>query len=76
MVMIEAKVKKWGNSFGVVIPMEVVENENVKENEKVKIIMVRRSPDVLKETFGIGKGKIKKSGQQFKDEARRDLYSR
>lgn len=75
MVVIEAKVKKWGNSFGVVIPMEVVENEKMRENEKVTLIMIRKGPDILKETFGIGKGKIKKSGQQFKNEARRNLYS-
>ncbi len=32
------------------------------------------SANVLRETFGIAKGKIKKTGQQFKDEARRELY--
>ena len=74
MAVVDAKLKRWGNSFGVVIPMEVIEMENIKEEEEVRLIVVRKSSRTLRETFGIGKGKIKKSGQQFKDEARRELY--
>ena len=74
MSVIETRVKRWGNSFGVVIPIEVVESENIKEDEDVRLIIVKKSSKVFKETFGIGKGKLKKSGQEFKDEARRELY--
>ncbi len=74
MTTINVKLKKWGNSFGVVIPREVVEKESMKEDENVTLIVVNKNSNVLKETFGIGKGKLKKSGQEFKDEARRELY--
>ena len=74
MSVIETRVKRWGNSFGVVIPREVVESENIREDEDVRLIIVKKSSKVFKETFGIGKGKLKKSGQEFKDEARRELY--
>ncbi|MDO8508492.1 MAG: AbrB/MazE/SpoVT family DNA-binding domain-containing protein [Nanoarchaeota archaeon] len=74
MSVIDVKVKKWGNSFGVVIPREVIESENIKEEEDVRLIVVKNSSKIFKETFGIGKGKLKKSGQEFKDEARRELY--
>lgn len=74
MTVIDVKLKKWGNSFGVVIPSEVVENEDMKEDENVRLIVLKKSSKAFKETFGIGKGKLKKSGQEFKDEARKELY--
>ena len=75
MTVIEARVKKWGNSFGVVIPIEVIEKEKIKEEDKIRLIVLKDSRKVLEETFGMGKGKLKKTGQQFKDELRRDLYN-
>lgn len=74
MNVIETKVKRWGNSLGVIIPSEAVEERRLKENENIKILIVRDSRKALRETFGIGKGKITKSGQEFKDDARRELY--
>jgi len=65
MEVIETKVKKWGNSLGIIIPSNTIEARNIKENDNVK---------VLQETFGMLKGKIKKPTQQIKDELRRELY--
>ena len=75
MVVIEAKLKKWGNSFGVVIPIEVISSEHMKENENIRLILLKDSKKAFEATFGIGKGKLKKTGQEFKDDIRRDLYS-
>ncbi|MEK6894534.1 MAG: AbrB/MazE/SpoVT family DNA-binding domain-containing protein [Nanoarchaeota archaeon] len=75
MEIIETRLKKWGNSFGVVIPVELINKERMKENEHVKIILVKDSRDALRKTFGIGKGRLKKTGQEFKDEVRRELYN-
>jgi len=47
----------------------------VKRNNSVNSLEMKNSKQVFKETFGIGKGKIKKSGQEFKDEVKRDLYN-
>jgi antitoxin component of MazEF toxin-antitoxin module len=74
MVQIETKVKRWGNSFGVIIPSETITAKKIKENQKINIIILEDSKKVLEETFGIGKGKIKKTAQEMKDEARRELY--
>ena len=74
MTVIETKVKKWGNSFGVVIPIEVVEKEKIKENQTLKLILLKDSKEVFKKTFGMLKGKLTKPTQQIKDELRRDLY--
>lgn len=74
MAVIETKVKRWGNSFGIVIPMDVIARENIKAEQAIKVIMIKDSKKTLQNTFGLLKGKIKKSSQQIKDELRRDLY--
>jgi len=74
MTVIETKVKKWGNSFGVVIPMEVINREKIKEEQEIRVILVKDSKKVLGETWGLLKDKIKKPTQQIKDELRKDLY--
>lgn len=74
MSVIDVKVKKWGNSFGVVIPIEVIEKENIHEDDNISLIVFKKSSRALKDTFGIMKGKIKKSTQQIKDELRKELY--
>jgi len=63
----EALVKKWGNSFAVIIPREVVKDRNIKENDKVVIEIVKKA-DFTK-VFGSLKSKM--SGQEFKDFVRK-----
>lgn len=41
----KSKLKRWGNSYGVVVPKEIVEKEGLKEGELVEI-SVRRAADV------------------------------
>ena len=74
MKIIQTRVKKWGNSFGIVIPSEIVVEEKIKENENIEVLILRNSKKVFKETFGILKGKLTKSSQQIKDELRKELY--
>lgn len=74
MAVIETKVKRWGNSLGIIIPSEAVANKKIKENQNISIIILEDSRKAFRETFGIGKGKIKKTAQEIKDELRRDLY--
>ena len=74
MAIIEAKVKRWGNSLGIIIPSEAIENRKIKENQNISFIILEDSRKVLEETFGSLKGKLKKSAQEIKNELRRDLY--
>jgi antitoxin component of MazEF toxin-antitoxin module len=46
----KAKLKRWGNSFGIVVPKEIVEKEGLKEGEEVEI-SVRKASDT-KHLFG------------------------
>ena len=56
--------------------MEIIQRDKISENEIVNLIIRRRnSSKVLHETFGMGKGLLNKSGQQMKDELRRELYN-
>ena len=75
MEIIATKLRRWGNSFGVVIPSETVIKEKLKENDPIEILIVRDASKVMKETFGMLKGKTKKTAQQMKDELREDLYN-
>jgi len=65
----KTKVKEWGNSMGIVIPADLVRLEKLKPNEEV-IVEIRKS-NVLKETFGLLKGK-EIDAQKLKDELRRE----
>lgn len=65
----KTKVKGWGNSMGIVIPADLVKLEKLKPNEEV-VVEIRKS-NVLKETFGLLKGK-EINAQKLKDELRRE----
>ena len=65
--MVEATLKKWGNSYAVIVPKEVVEEHHLKLNDKVNFFLVKEA-DL---TPLYGKLKIKMSGQAFKNMVRK-----
>ena len=73
MIECEGTLRKWGNSFGITISKEIAEKENIKEDEKIRF-MILKDNRVLKDTFGMAKNKWKKSAQEIKDQARKELY--
>ena len=44
-MMSKSRLKRWGNSFGVLVPKALVEQEGLKEGEEVEI-SVRRVEDI------------------------------
>ena len=74
MTVIETKIKRWGNSFGIIIPSETIATKKIKENQNIGVIILEDSKKVLEETFGSLKNKLKTSPQEIKDALRRDLY--
>lgn len=70
--MIKGKLKKWGNSFGLIIPKDIVDSEGFKENQEIEIMLVKKNRNVLKETFGTLK--FKKTTEQMMRETDRELY--
>lgn len=68
MIECESIARKWGNSIGLTVPKEIVKRINLKENEKIKFIIVEHQ-NPLKRTFGILKG-WKKPTKQIIEEMR------
>ena len=56
--MFKAKIRKVGTSFGVLIPMDIITKENIKEGEEVELSIIwRKKLDALLEKlWGSAKG--------------------
>lgn len=63
----EITLKKWGNSIAAILPKELIRREGLKENEKIKIDIVKVGN--LDNIFGSLKTKI--TGQEFKNMVRK-----
>jgi len=60
MEVIDTKVKKWGNSLGVILPMEIVNKQKIKEGGIVRITVQSKNKTRAKDIFGILKGELKR----------------
>lgn len=65
--MPELKVRKIGNSLGVIFPKEMVKERKLKENETVFISVAKKGD--LSKYFGMLKTKV--DAQEVKDELRK-----
>lgn len=71
MTEIECIAKKWGGSIGIVLPKDVVEQEKIKPNEKIRIV-IKRVPLVRDFVRTVGPLKrTAESTQKIKDELRK-----
>ena len=52
MIECESVARKWGNSIGLTIPKEVANKINIKENKKVRFIILEDT-NPIKKTFGM-----------------------
>jgi len=53
MAVAEIRVKKWGNSIGVIIPKDIVKIENLHVGDTIKVEIAKEK---RVNTFGIFKG--------------------
>ena len=71
MMEIKAKTKKWGNSIGVLIPKEIVREENIKPDQEVTFIIsskpITRGKDIA------GKWKFSKSTDKLMREVDKEF---
>ena len=56
MIEIETKARKWGDSIALIIPSEIVREEDIKQNDSLRIVIQKE--DNLTDLFG--RLKIKK----------------
>lgn len=73
-IMIKGKLKKWGNSFGIIVPKEIVNSENLREGQEVDFLVVKKNKNVLRETFGTLKIVGRKTTEQIMREVDSELY--
>ncbi len=72
MIEYETRLKKWGNSMGVVIPKEKIKHENLREEQPVRVIVSTVKPVKVRDIFGMLKG-WKKSTKKIAKEADKEL---
>ena len=79
----EAKLQKWGNSYGIRIPKVFLKSLNIKENDKIKIeqqndcIVITKSNDKkisLKERFKNYKGDYDISEFEWDNPVGREIW--
>ena len=66
---IEVLTRRWGNSIAVIVPANIVEKENLKENEKVLFKIEKKRSTKAKDLFGLLKS-WKKPAEEILKEAR------
>jgi len=66
MEQFKALPKKWGNSLGITIPVEIVESEHIQADKKITVLIFGNQQKHLKQIFGTLKPK--KPTQQVMDE--------
>lgn len=73
MIELKTKLRKWGNSLGVVIPMNSLQKEKFEEGDEIILLITKEKENVLKETFGIHK--FKKPIKKLMKESDKELYN-
>lgn len=73
MIEIKSKLRKWGNSLGIVVPQSIIEKEKAKEGDEIIILFGRRKDNVLREMFGTHK--FKKPVEELMKEVDKELYN-
>ncbi|MBI2452544.1 AbrB/MazE/SpoVT family DNA-binding domain-containing protein [Candidatus Pacearchaeota archaeon] len=73
MEKLNAIVKKWGNSFGIVLPKKLVEKERIKEGIEITITISPKNKTKVKDIFGILKGKIRRGTAELLKEVDEDF---
>jgi len=74
MIEYETKLRKWGNSIGLIIPKEDVKKEGLRDNEIVRAIIVPKKTVRVKDIFG--KLKFKKSTEEIMKDVDKELDSK
>jgi hypothetical protein len=69
MTEVECTAKEWGSSLGIIIPKKVVLEEDIKPNEKVRII-IKKLP-LAKDIWNLGPLRRIEPTQKIVDEMKK-----
>ncbi len=74
MLEVKTRLRRWGNSLGIVVPLGKTAESNLNEGDEVTALIVKeKSRNVLRETFGTMK--FKKSVEEMMKESDKELYN-
>lgn len=73
MIEIKSKLRRWGNSFGVIIPQKELEKTNFNEGDELCIFINPVEKNILKDMFGTFK--FKKSTNKLLKEVDKELQN-
>ena len=76
MEQINTKVKKWGNSFGIILPKNIVDTENIKDGSEITITVQTTQKSKVSDLFALGVNlpKIKKNTKEIMREIDEELW--
>jgi len=79
MEQIKTKIRRWGNSFGVVIPKDIINREGLKEDNEVFLTLQPKKYTTVGDLMEMAKKfklkrKSKKTTQEIMDEIDRELW--
>ncbi len=70
---INTKVKKWGNSFGIILPANIVKKNKIREGTNIEVRLTTKNKTRAKHIFGILKGKLIRDTDDLLKEVNRDF---
>lgn len=73
MIEVKSRLQKWGNSFGIVVPVKLVKEKMIKEGEEVTALILPKEKTNLTKIFG--SHKFSKSVEQIMNETDKELYN-
>jgi antitoxin component of MazEF toxin-antitoxin module len=74
MIEVKTKLRRWGNSFGIVVPLNVASGGGINEGDEVVVLMKKEKNEGISELFG--KIKFSRSTRQILKEVRKDFESK
>ena len=73
MIEVRTKLRKWGNSFGIIVPQKAVNDIGIREGEEIIFLIQKENDNPVKKVFGALKG-WKIDSQKIKDEIRKEEF--
>lgn len=71
----KTKIKKWGNSLGIIIPNDISNKQNLKEGITVRVNIQTEDKTKAGDIFGILKGKLGDT-EDLMNEVDKDLWDK
>mgnify|MGYP001601652035 CR=1 FL=1 len=73
MIEVRTKLRRWGNSFGIVVPQRVINNGQIEEGDEIVVLLKKEEKgNVLKEMFGTFK--FKRPTSKIMEEIDKELW--